>query len=75
MIAKIKVEYEFDIDDSTINLSGIDKKIRDKIESAGGEWYAQGFNPETRKRDICFELNIEEESPAILYVGIAAVNL
>jgi len=36
-----------------INLA-LDKKVTKAIEEIGYKWYAQGFNPETRERDISF---------------------
>ena len=54
MKARIKVEYnikEVDFEE----MMKFDEDMTKKIESIGGEWYAQGFD-EDGNRDICFDI-------------------
>lgn len=55
MKCKIEVTYQND--------RGIDPDIDEKImllmEMAGAKWYAQGFCLTEKKREICFELEVE----------------
>lgn len=57
MKARIKVTYNL-TDETRKEVRKIDKKIKEKIESIGGEWYAQGTDLTTNIRDICFDLEI-----------------
>jgi len=56
MKAKIEVTYHL-TNETRKKVREIDKKIKEKIESIGGEWYAQGFGLDD-VRDICFDLEI-----------------
>jgi len=55
---KVKIEVTYDLTDETRKkVEEIDKKIKEKIESIGGEWYAQGSGIDN-VRDLCFDLEI-----------------
>ena len=54
---KTRIKVEYDLKDKPIDLE-FDRKIKEKIESVGGKWYAQGFNCINGIRDICFDIEI-----------------
>jgi len=54
MKAKIKVEYNTK-GKTAKEVLEIDKKITEKIESIGGEWYGQGSDNK-ENRDIAFDI-------------------
>jgi len=56
MKTKIKITYKL-TNETRKKIREIDKKIKEKIESIGGEWYAQGHDLNDI-RDICFDLEI-----------------
>lgn len=55
---KVKIEVTYNLTDETRKeVKEIDRKIKEKIESIGGEWYAQSHGLDD-VRDICFDLEI-----------------
>ena len=58
-MVKIRVTYDgFDI--------VRDKGIRGAMEYIGATFYAQGFDLEAKKRDVCFDM---EESKLLFFTG------
>ena len=56
---KIKIKAEYNTKGKTSKeILEIDKKITEKIESIGGEWYGQGSDMKNN-RDIVFDLIIK----------------
>ncbi len=56
-MVKIRVTYDgFDME--------LEKGIRGAMEYIGATFYAQGVGPETKKRDVCFDM---EESELLFF--------
>lgn len=55
MKVAVKVIYDGQINEE------LDEKIHKAISSIGGEWWAQGYSLVDSVRDICFDLNFEED--------------
>jgi len=55
---KTKIEVTYDCFDGVIN-EKLDEKIKEYLKQLNAEWYAQGWDVENKKRDICFDWEIE----------------
>jgi len=62
MKVKIEVAYNLTLTDETREkIKEIDTKIKEKIESIGGKWYAQGAGIDNIQ-NVYYDLEIEIES-------------
>lgn len=59
MKKKIKVVYDAPNGHHSI-YTQLDQKIYQAMKSINAKWYAQGVNLEDGKRDICFDIEVDE---------------
>ncbi len=61
MKKKIKVIYDAPNGHHSINTK-LDQKIYQAMESIDATWYAQGVNLEDGKREICFDVEVDDNT-------------